>query len=124
VRWTPLPPPRPGCAPPLPLLPRRPQAAGSHIAAEEGSAPPVVGAQLGPMGLMGRRALPCLGPGQHGTRGISVVPGPPPRSGGPTRPGTEVHRACIVSGRVGLGQIGLGRARAGRPVWTSITMFY
>jgi hypothetical protein len=92
----------------LPLPPRRPQAAGSRIAAEEGSAPPVVGAQSGPMGLMGRRALQCLGPGQHSTRGISAVPGPPPRTGGPTWPGTEVDRACIVPGRVGPGQLGLG----------------
>jgi hypothetical protein len=92
---------------PLPLPPWRSQAAGSRIAAEEGSASSVVGAQSGPMGLMGRRALPCLRPG-HDTRGISAVPGPPPRPGGPTRPDTEVHHDCIVSGRVGPGQIGLG----------------
>jgi hypothetical protein len=78
-------------------------ATGSRNVAEEGLAPPVVGAQSGPMGLIGRRSLPCLGPGQHGTRGISAVPGPPTRPGGPTRPGTEVHRDCIVSGRARSG---------------------
>jgi hypothetical protein len=108
ARRPPPPPPRSVARRPLPLPPRRPQAAGSRIAAKEGSAPPVVGAQSGPMGLMGRRALQCLGSGQHGTRGISAVPGPPPRPGGPTRPVTEVHRACIVPGRVGPGQIELG----------------
>jgi hypothetical protein len=36
------------------------------------------------------------------------VPGPPSWPGGPTRPGTEVHRAYIVPGRFGPGQIGLG----------------
>jgi hypothetical protein len=106
---------------PLPLPPRRPQASGIYIVARHRCRPPgatsppkkgrrraVVGAQSGPMGLMGRRALPCLGPGQHDTRGIIAVPGPPPRPGGPTWPGTEVHLACIVSGRVGPGRIGLG----------------
>jgi hypothetical protein len=62
----------------------------------------------GLMGLTGRRALACLGSGQHDTRGVSVVPGPPPRPGGPTRPDTKVHRACVVPSCVGLGQIGLG----------------
>jgi hypothetical protein len=43
-----------------------------------------------------------------GPEALSVVPRPPPRPGGPTQPDTEVHRACVVPGRVGPGQIGLG----------------
>jgi hypothetical protein len=67
----------------------------------------------GLMGLTGRRVWPCLGSGQHDTRGISAVRGPPPQPGGPTRPGTKVHRAYVVQGRVGPGQIGLGPGRFG-----------
>jgi hypothetical protein len=81
-RRPPSPPPRPGRALATASSPTtRPHAgrfsssvaaaAGSHIAAEEGSAPLVIGAQSGPMGLMGRRALPCLGPGST-TRGALV----------------------------------------------------
>jgi hypothetical protein len=105
----------------LPLPPQWPQANGICPVARHHRRPPgatsppkkgrrhaVVGAQSDPMGLMGRRALPCLRPGQHGTRGISAVPGSPPRPGGLTRLDTEVHRACIVPGRVALGRIGLG----------------
>jgi hypothetical protein len=65
-------------------------------------------ASSGLMGYTGRRALPCLGPVQHGPKGIRAGPGLALRHGGPTRPDTKYHRACIVSGLVGPGQVVLG----------------
>jgi hypothetical protein len=110
AHWTPPPPPRPGHAP---------TASSSATAATGRREPHRRRRRVGtagrwstfrPDGLDGPSGLtvPWAGPARHGTRGISVVPGLPPRPGGPTRPGTEVHRACLVSGRARWARVGLG----------------
>jgi hypothetical protein len=72
------------------------------------------------LGLMGL-AVPRARPARH-ERGISVVLGPPPRPGGPTRPDTEVHRGCVVPGRLGPGQIGLGPGSLDLPLPRAILL--
>jgi hypothetical protein len=67
------------------------------------AATPRWGAAARLVGLSGRRALPCLGLARHDQKGLRAGPGLEVRPGGPTRPDTKRHRACIVSGRIGPG---------------------
>jgi hypothetical protein len=69
---------------------------------------------------------PCLGPVQHGPKGIRAWPGLLLRWSDTTQHGTEGHRACIVPGLVGPGQIRLGSGGPfGHPsIISSVTHFY